>query len=233
MHVVPVSAPALHDGEVGAWSAPQHGVDLSPARVYAANTLFYKPQEARAAAWLAEPATMAALNFHEATDTNVHAETACTVTGGGLCHGWVGWFQIRLGDRWLSTSPREAPVHWSPVFLPIDPPLAVDTGEVLRLKIDRQAHGDWTWRMSAPGGQRRHSTLLSLPLSPASLRRSSRTYTPVLNAHGRIVAEILSRCDGSTTIDAIAEGVYHRHPDAFESAEAARRLVQHVVAPHA
>src|SRR6185503_4802475 len=37
MVIVPVSAPSLHEKEIACWSVPQHGIDLSPARPYAAN----------------------------------------------------------------------------------------------------------------------------------------------------------------------------------------------------
>ena len=87
---MPVSAPALHAEEVGAWSAPLHGVDLGAARPYAANTIFYRSRHLRDAVYLAAPQTLCRLDFRDCNDTTVDATATYAVTEAGLCQGGSG-----------------------------------------------------------------------------------------------------------------------------------------------
>ena len=68
--------------------------------------------------------------------------------------------------------------HWSPAFLPIDPPLPLESGDRISLTLDRVPAGDWTWRIRSPRGSRRHSTLLGTPLVSGKLEKASRNYVP-------------------------------------------------------
>jgi SAM-dependent methyltransferase len=229
MEVVPVSAPAVHAKEIAAWSTPQHGVDLSVARGYAANTILYKADGVRDARFLADPATLLAMDFSTATSDHVHGEVNVEVTRGGVCHGWLGWFRMQLGDRWLSTSPREAHMHWSPAFMPLDPPLSLARGERAALTVDRPPRGDWTWQVKTRDGLQRHSTLLAAPMTPDTLRAASRQFTPALSDDGRAVVDVLTRCDGVTSVDALAEQLGRVHPDKYADEEEAVAFVQRAI----
>lgn len=229
MRAVPVSAAALYQREVGSWSSTQQGVDLGAARSYAANTIYYRSEGLRDVDYLAEPATLHTLDFYTARDTNVHTEVAYDIERSGTCHGWVGWFAIQLGSRWLSTSPRDEPVHWSPAFLPLDPPMAFERGDRVTFKLDRNPLGHWTWQVQAPGGSRRHSTLLATPISPATLEKAALGYLPMLNDAGRALAYVLSQCNGEASVEAIAREVCSRYADHYRSQEDAVRFVQRVI----
>ena len=74
MEAAPVSAPALHAKEIASWSLPHEGVDMSPARAYAANTVFYRAEELRDVAYLAEPRTLHTLDFYKDDDPSIHVE---------------------------------------------------------------------------------------------------------------------------------------------------------------
>jgi SAM-dependent methyltransferase len=222
MEIVPVAAPDLHHQEIEDWSRPQHGVDTSAARGYAANTVFFRSDGLRTAEWLAEPQVCHTIDFREGSYQPVDVEVIHDIRTGGWCHGWVGWFRMRLGDSWLSTSPKAPPLHWSHAFLPLDPPLQVREGERVTLALTRAPRGDWTWRASCESGSQQHSTVLSLPLRADTLRRAARTYVPVLNAEGNAVLYVLSQFDGRADVDAIARGLRERygarfrtHPDAL------------------
>ena len=229
MEVVPVSAPAVHAREIAAWSTPQDGVDLSAARAYAANTVFYKSEGVRDARFLADPATLVAIDLTTAVEDHVHGEVDLNVTRGGLCHGWLGWFRMKLGDRWLSTSPRETPMHWSQAFLPLDPPLPLERGERATLTVDRPSRGDWTWQVKTRAGVQRHSTLFAAPMTPDTLRMASRQFTPALSDDGRVVVDVLTRCDGATSVDALAERLGLAYPNRYADQEEAVAFVQRAI----
>ncbi|HUF47558.1 MAG TPA: 50S ribosomal protein L11 methyltransferase [Vicinamibacterales bacterium] len=228
MEVVPVSAPALHDREIAAWSIPEQAVDLSPARAYAANTIFYRSKEIGEAEWLADPVDLQAYDFGRDSQLAVHTAVSCEVRQSGLCHGWVGWFRMRLADRWLSTSPREAPLHWAPAFLPVDPPIRLREGETVTLGLDREPRGDWAWRMTAEQGGRSHSTLLSMPLSETALAYAAPDFRPPPSGMAQAVVAILTACDGTRTIETIAREIHARFPAQVPTADEALRLVQAV-----
>ena len=98
MEAAPVSAAKLHAESIGAWSVSQHGVDLAAARPYAGNTVFYRSEELRRRA----DARRAAGHSHGGLPRDgydaVKVETTYEVTTTGICHGWVGWCSMKLGD---------------------------------------------------------------------------------------------------------------------------------------
>ena len=229
MEVVPVSAPAIHAKEVAGWSTPQHGIELGAARAYAAHSVIYKAEGVRETKFLSEPETLLTMDFQKAAHDQVHAEVTAEITGGGLCHGWLGWFRMQLGDRWLSTSPREAPMHWSPVFFPLDPPLAFERGERVTFSVDRPSRGDWTWRVQAAAAAQRHSTLFATPMTPDTLRMASMQFTPSLIHEGQAVLDVLSRCDGSTSVESLADWLRSAYPARYADRGEAVAFVQRAI----
>jgi hypothetical protein len=177
--------------------------------------------------------TLATLDFHRDDYRTVQADVTYEITESGLCHGWVGWFSMKLGDRWLSTSPRADALHWSPAFLPLDPPVAFEKGEQVSFALSRAPYGDWTWRMRSASTTQRHSTLLSAPMKAATLKKASLEYVPSLNPEGHALADVLSQCNGTSTMAAIADALRDRHPARYHSAAEALRFVQAVVKRHA
>jgi SAM-dependent methyltransferase len=229
MEAAPVSAEKLHAESIGSWSALQHGVDLGAARPYAANTVFYRSEELRGVPMLAEPQVLHTLDFHRDGYEAIKVEATYDVSTSGVCHGWVGWCSMKLGDRWLSTSPHAEPVHWSQAFLPLDPPVALSRGEHVVFTLSRAPHGDWTWGMRTASGKQRHSTLLSMPVAARTLRQAALDYVPSLTADGRAQRFVLSLCDGTRPVQAIAQALCDEFPDRFAVHDEAVRFVQVVV----
>jgi hypothetical protein len=233
MEATPVSAPTIHAREIAGWSASAEGIDLSPARSYAANSVFYRVEDVRDVEYLAEPRVLQTFDFSRDNDTSVHIDADYEITQSGVCHGWVGWFSMKLGDRWVSTSPRDEPLHWSPAFLPLDPPAAFEQGESVSFALDRAPFGDWTWRIRSATTNQRHSTLLSAPMDVAMLRKAAVDYTPSLNVDGRALAQVLAQADGSSSARTIAQSLCDRYPERFHSPAEALAFVQRVIKRYA
>jgi hypothetical protein len=234
MEAVPVGAAGLHTQEIAAWSTlPVEGVDTSVARAYAANTPIARGEGLREAIWLAEPATLRRMNFSTETDPSVRATVDYTVLHSGACHGCLGWFSIDLDGQWLSTSPHEAETHWSPVLLPIDPPLVLEKGERVTFTLDRPAFGEWAWRMAAASGHRAHSTFLASPLKTEDLRRAKPAFVPKLGGPGQRLRRLFELCDGVRSIGQIADQLWSEYPDRFQSQADALATVQRVMARYA
>jgi hypothetical protein len=233
MEAVPVSAPGVHGAEIAGWSQSQHGVDLGSARSYAANTVYYRSQELRGLERLADPQILHTLDLTADPYESVQIAATYDITRSGDCHGWIGWLNLRLGDRWLSTSPDEPAVHWSTAFLPLDPPLAFERGERVSFTLNRAPFGDWTWSVTAGSGTQHHSTLLSSPMTEDSLDKARTAYAPTLNDQGRLVRDLLAYFDGRQTVDAVARRLRAQHPQRFSSDADALTFVHRVVKSYA
>ena len=230
MEAVPVSAPQVHAVNVAGWSTPQHGVDVSAGRTYAANSVVFGPVGLRDARFLAEPGTLLTLDFRTASYEALHAQVAFTAAESAVCDGVAGWFRIRLGDTWLSTSPKAPAVHWSPVYMPLDPPVPIDEGQELTVNVDRMPKGDWSWRVRAGAVTRRHSTMLGSPLLPDVLKKASQQYVPPRTEELSAAEFVLSCVDGVRDVTATAALLAERFPQRYASPQAALEFTQRMVA---
>jgi hypothetical protein len=190
--LAPLCAPQLHERQVARWSAPVMDLDYSTVRPLAANELVGMSREQlRGISYLAPAVAVADIDLMRADKADCAGSATCTVETSGLCHGLLGTIRIRLADEWLTTQPDAPEVHWSPVYLPIDPPLPLQAGEELTIELVRPAFGDWTWVLSAAAGTRRHSTFLASADGPEQWRRAAPATAPGLGARGRRTLAIL------------------------------------------
>ena len=234
MEVAPVCAEAYYRKHIDAWSdypahAASHGqpeLDYSPVRPFAANTLYYERRKRLEPTLLAAPAALLELDFTTATSAACDCEVQVTIERDGTCHGWLGWFQMRLGSEWLSTSGDPEATHWSPVFMPLERPLQVSAGEQLGFALKRPEFGEWTWTTRQGDNQQRQSTFLSQPLSPERIRKASENYTPGLNSRGQAAKWLLGQMAGNVSVSKLAAQAQARFPEVFDSPASARELVR-------
>jgi len=236
MVVAPMSARDYYRERVDAWSedageiaggeAP--ALNLGAVRSYAANTLYSVKRDQLAGAPLAEPAELMELDFMEAEGAHCDHQVEVALTRDGTCHGWLGWFRMRLVDEWFSTSGEGEPTHWSPVFLPLEQPVPVRKGERLQFALRRPEFGDWTWTTEYKGKSQRQSTFLSSPLTPARLSRASDTYQPALNRHGEAASWLLAQMKGRRSVGDLADELTVRFPETFSGSGAALNFVRNL-----
>lgn len=229
MEAAPVSLPELHRQEIAAWSEPHLGLDLSAARRFAANSLFFQSEAIRGGRFLAAPQALLALDMRTATSTDCNARASFKIEHTDLCHGLVGWFRIRLAGEWLSTSPVEPPVHWSPAYLPLDPPVQVHAGEGMELELIRPSRGDWTWAVETPSGSQRRSTFLSTPRTAETLEKVDVHYSASLTQLGKMTLFTLERMNGQVSIRDLAADLQRTFPGLPFGWPSHLELVQHLV----
>ena len=225
MEVVPVSAPDYYREHVDTWSAyPEHAarhgepaLDYKAVRSFAVNTLYYDTRERFKVTQLANPAPLMELDFTTATCADCDSQLEVEITQDGTCHGWLGWFQMHLGDEWLSTSGEPASTHWCPVFLPLENPLQVIAREQLRFALKRPEFGEWTWTTEHTERRQRQSTFLSQPLSPERLLKASDMYQPNLNERGDAARWLLAQMDGNLSVGQLTSQLRAQYPNQFAS----------------
>jgi SAM-dependent methyltransferase len=228
MEAVPVSAPDLYSQEIDIWSQPHMGLDVSIARNYASHSIFFRGDLDKAQ-YLAEPAKLMALDFHTATATDCAVETTYTLNQTGLCHGWAGWFQMQLGDRWLSTAPHAPRLHWSAAFLPLESPVEVTAGEVATFKLQRPAFGDWLWQVHMAQTVQHRSTFFAASTPIQRLKQMAPEFHPRLGERGTVALAVLSQSDGRRSVRELSQDIARDYPHLFGTAQQALQFVQHLV----
>jgi predicted RNA methylase len=225
MMVAPVSVPAYYQKNVENWSLEQasahgvesYGIDYQVVRPYMANSMFYDSAKNFDAQLLASPADLIEMDFMTATRAECDGSVDSVFQESGEC------------ERWLSTAPDAKSTHWRQVFMPLERPIAAESGQKLGFSLKRPEYGEWTWTTDFDGRQQRQSTFLSGPMSPELLRRKSDAYQPELNEKGRAAQYVLAQMDGSASTEGLADAVLEHFGDSFTSREDALRFVKSLV----
>ena len=241
MKAAPIEAADYYAKHISAWADardPDHashtqGIDYSAIEAYAKNSLFYDTAADIGGRLLGPAAELLDLDFNAATNADCNTTGTSTIDAPGHCHGWLGWFDMRLGGQWLSTGPDAATTHWGPVLLPLSPPVAAAPGDTLTLGLQRADYGEWTWTCSGQPEEQavtqRHSTFNSEPLTPTALARRADSHAPELSTTGEAALFALTCFQGSTPSADISERLRERFPGQFPTAQSARHFVQKLV----
>lgn len=234
MEVAPVAAPAYYDKYVACWSefprvCHEQGLpalDYSALRTYAANTMRHDGAKNMQAQRLSEPATVLELDFNTATKAECDSHVEVIIQRDGVCHGWMGWFQMRLVDEWLSTDGESSNTHWNQVFMPLAQPLVVASGDRLIFSLKRPERGEWTWTTGLGGKQQRQSSFLSRPITREDLQKQAVHYRPALTAEGEAAQWVLARMRGDVPVQELASRLQEQHRALFRDHAQALRFVQ-------
>lgn len=221
----PVTAPYLRSDRIESWSQPHLGFDYSPIRRFAGNSMTADREAKVPPQLLADPAVVATCDFTSARHTNLDATVQFAVHTAAPCDGVHGWIKIKVGDRWLATGPGAPPMHWTPQTLLVDPPLPLEVGQQLDLRLRRPAFGDWTWDLASPTGRRRSSTFLAQPAALAQFALRSQSARPRLDTSGDAALHVLRGFADGAQSQNIAADLMARFPSKFPDAERAMQYV--------
>ena len=228
MEAVPVCAPEYYAKHIDCWNNELQGMNFDLVRNFAANDLYYAGAKKRKAEFLSEPAAIMELDFMTATEASCRNRIKVEVTQKGLCHGWLGWFRMCLGDKWFSTSPLSEQTHWRQVFLPLAEPIPLKKGDILSFELNRPEFGEWSWTVGKGERYQTHSTFLSQPVSPASLRRKSDSYKPQLSQKGRAARFVLQSFDGTKSTTNIVDVLMTHYQTLFQTRNIANQFVKNI-----
>lgn len=229
MEAAPVSAPRYFDKYINQWSQPAQGIDFGLVRNYAVNNIYYDDHRELADDLLAVPAEIMEMDFMTAKKAECRSSIQVKITKDGDCHGWLGWFRIKLGENWLSTSPLQPKTHWSQAFLPVDPPIPVSAGDVMSFQLQRPEFGEWTWTVKTANNRRKHSTFLSQPVTSSVVQKKSDGYKAMLNTKGQAAMYVLKKLDGNESTTDIATELVGFWPQVFPNQEHAKRFIINLI----
>lgn len=227
MSLAPVRSPAARAHALGlAAGESAYGIDWSPTREYVANApvaIGVTRDEIVAA-----PATVGEFRFDGPPDAGRLGGTAeWRVETAGPIDGLAYWFDLELAPgEWLSNAPGAFPGSWGHLFLPAEPALHADAGELVRGTVRPGAAEDgaptWLgWSVEAGARVARGNEFAAGPASLGDLAGFSADAVPELDTETKLV---LSLTDGSRSIREIAKVLRDSRSD-LTQAEAERVVI--------
>lgn len=229
MIVAPVMAEDYYETHIECWSKKVYNVDYSVARKYAVNSLYYDNPAKRKINLLSEPTNLLELDFMIATDASCKNKIEISIIEDGIIHGFLGWFDTKIGEKWLSTSPEEEQTHWRQVFLPLSNPIIVKNGDTISFEVNRPEFGEWSWIVGYDGKYQKHSTFLSQPLKVEDMLKKIEDYKGNLKQKGKITQEVLEQLDGTNSTIDISLNIFNNHPNTFNTKDEAYQFVQRIL----
>ena len=214
--IAPIEAPHTYGSHVDVWRGSVQGFALDAVRAVAVN----QPHAARIAPdqLLAPMVSLGRFDLAAAPTTGAGGRVRLAVARDGLMHGICGAMVSTLtpGVTISNVPGDDATSRFACAFFPIDEPVRVSGGDMVEVALTTfdGLESGWTVAVTprATGIAHRfeHSTLQSLPLSTAWLRKHRSDYRPRLTERGALELSLLSRFDGTHTAAALGDWLAER-----------------------
>lgn len=203
LNVALVEAEGMWQWLARAWeSFERRGLSARAARTSILNTL-YSDRAAPIAASdvLSTARAWAALDYARDLGTVFEGSVELAALRGGTAHGLAVWFDATIhGDIGFSTAPGWS-LAYGRLFLPLAEPIALSSGDVVRLTIRADVRGErWGWDTTSGTRTMRQSTFFGMTTAPDALLRESLAHQPVRTEHGARVRALLDVIDGTKTV---------------------------------
>lgn len=225
LHLCAAEAADAHAKSVARYEAPSLGIDYAALAATAANDLIAWQRSDTAPRPLTPVVQACELDFHTTTADGVNFKATTTTTCAGTLHALLGWIEIRLGDRWLSTAPDQPAVHWSPTLLPFRVPMDVQAGEEVEIGLRYIDNDQLFWTLGCNGVQQRQSPLQGNAQAMANLMLSSPGRCGPLSEQGALLLEALQAMAAGQTNATIAQHLLEQYPRRFSDLRQALRTV--------
>ena len=209
-----------------------YGVDFTPVHRRLAHT--WRKRRVQAEELISVPARWARIDYLTVVDPAVRGTAKLTATRDGVVHGVSAWFEAcLLPGIGFTNAPGSPEAIYGQAYFPFPAAVGVEKGEEIEVTLEGRLGGsDYLWRWRAHGRDGRadawscdQSTFFSEPLAAEALRKRAPASVPRLSGGGTLDAWILSRMDGSRSVQAIAAEATGRFPDQLKSpAEALARV---------
>jgi SAM-dependent methyltransferase len=157
--MVPVELDYDYEKHVAFWSEPRYGLDLSPLRLFASNSVAFA--HIRGNAHLAPPAELFSLGVGDVTEG--HGSASFTAQRDGFLHGFGAFFTATLIDGLTLSNARARETSWSQAFLPLEVPVQMHAGGRIDVELQMDDGRSWRWRGNAAGEAFDQTTWLSMP----------------------------------------------------------------------
>jgi hypothetical protein len=213
LYLAPVSLPEIWPmvGPLGGTDDYRYGIDWSPTGEYIRNTPLQVPMTA--ADFRHEPRLLAEVRLGRLpTPADLAGRASWRFDHATSIHGLAYWFDLEVGDRWLSNAPGGDPRSWGNLFLPLDREVTVEEGATLAAAVAPETADDgapsWlTWEVRSGEYQFRGHEFKANPASLADLAPTMPSWIPELTREAEVEREILRMADGHRTVEEIARAL--------------------------
>jgi len=225
-----VEAPENYERIIAPWkSAP--GLNLEAAMPVVLNTMYKrlcKPEQL-----LSDAQAWHVLDYPSGADPRAGATLRFHTNRSGTVHGFAIWFATKLYQEiGFCTEPGTKDSVYGQIFFPLLQPVAVSAGEEIHAELHADLVGTdyvWRWDFEIPprNGREpvkfRQSTFQGGGMSPASLRKRSADFVPVLTEASLAERWLFVAMDGKTPLEQIAAKAAENFPHTFSRVEDAFR----------
>lgn len=225
-----VEVPETYERILAPWKTVS-GIDLDAAVPVVLNTMYKrqcKPEQI-----LTDAQSWHTLDYPNGAEPRAGRLLKFRATRTATVHGFTVWFETKLfGEIGFTTQPGTKESVYGQVFLPLLAPVEVRAEEEIGAGLYADLVGtDYVWRWEFETTARadrtavkfRQSTFQGGGLTPASLRKRSADFVPVLSEAGLAERWLLQAMDGKTPIEQIAIKAAENFPYTFPRAEDAFR----------
>jgi hypothetical protein len=160
LYLVPVDDASMYERSVSWWTSKPYGLDLSALAVFASNVVFVG--NVGSDSFLAAPEMAITADLTTITTPDVAGSVHFTATRGGLMHGFGGWFRATLVDG-IELSNEMPGTNWEHVFLPLQSPIAIESGTPIDVTLESNDGVMWRWRGTIGDAAFDQMTALSTP----------------------------------------------------------------------
>jgi len=182
---------------------------------------------------VSDPQAWHVLDYLNEAAPRASAKLKFWATRTGMVHGFTVWFATKLYENaGFCTEPGTKESVYGQIFLPFLRPVEMLAGEEVHAGLHADLVGtDYIWRwdfeMAAHPGREaanfQQSTFQGGGLSPASLRKRSAEFVPVLSEAGLAERWLWMAMDGKTPLEKIAMKAAENFPHTFSRVEDAFR----------
>lgn len=171
MWVVPISDEHYYQRQIGRVSEPHHGLDFSSLHPYLSNG-YKRVNSFNKEHYLCAPKRLKRIEFSESSVSQCQDSIEFVVKNSAQCHGFIGWLDIDLGKKTLSSAPHSPKTHWSPLFFPCDSAIAIENGERVTIKVDKKIGTPWNWSIKTRTTNQQQSELRTWLKMPPKKQQS-------------------------------------------------------------
>jgi protein arginine N-methyltransferase 1 len=233
-------APARADAvwkDVTFWDEPVHGVDVTAIAPHARNSRYFTTSDP--ADLLAAPALLASPDLATHGNAPIRGGLTWEAAHAGTLHGLACWFSAELAPGIsVTNSPLGDPrLDRRHLFLPLAAPVELEAGDTIRANAHVVPPDElvrWTVTVRGAEGDQKarsaHSTLDLSVLVREDLARTRPDSTPALGPRGQARRTVMELMDGQTRLEELEDAVFERHPEIFDTRDAAATFVGRIVA---
>jgi protein arginine N-methyltransferase 1 len=222
--------PEIYERIIAPWKCVA-GLDLNAALPVVLNTIYKR--HCQPDNLISDTREWHTLDYLAGANAKAGNTLRFTTTRQGAIHGFVVWFEAKLHKKiGFSSAPGSMDNVYGQVFLPLLEPVKVAAGEEICAALHADLIGTdyiWRWELKADVTENhtavsfRQSTFQGGGITPASLRKRSGEFVPVLSEAGLAERWLLMAMDGKTPLEQLAVKASEQFPHTFARPEDAFR----------